>query len=246
MVTAKALSEYSLERLVPDELTATDATGVETLELHMARYRFAAGFVNEGRVLDCACGVGYGTAILADAPRRPATLVGADIDASAVEYARRRYGSERITFKVSDGAQLDDADGFDTIVSLETVEHVPEPRALLSNFTRLLRPHGTLVASGPVTPSVDVNPYHLHDFTARSFRALGASLGLVEVACLTQDQPFDPWKIVTGKEARLDDMRQGMAGYYLRHPAALTKRAWSTLTDGFRNKYLTVAWRKAG
>jgi len=60
----------------------------------------------------------------------------------------------------------------------------------------------------------------------------------------SQEQPFDPWKIVSGQEARLEDMRKGMVGYYLRHPAALSKRAWSTLIDGFRNKYLTLAWQK--
>jgi SAM-dependent methyltransferase len=244
MTAAKPLSQYSLERLVPDELTATDATGSETLELHMARYRFARGFINGGRVLDCACGVGYGTALLAAADGRPDEVLGVDIDASAVDYARQRYGSERISFRVGDGAALEDEAGFETIVSLETIEHVREPGALIGNFVRLLKPGGTLVASVPVTPSVDVNPYHLHDFTERSFRALGARRGLVERHAFAQEQPFDPWKIVSGREARLEDMRKGMVRYYLSHPAALSKRAWSTLTDGFRNKYLTLAWQK--
>jgi SAM-dependent methyltransferase len=246
MVAAKPLSQYSLERLVPDELTATDATGAETLELHMARYRFAAGFVAGGRVLDCACGVGYGTAVLAAAEGRPDQVLGVDVDASAVEYARQRYASDRLSFAVGDGAALEDALGFDTIVSLETIEHVTEPAALIGNFVRLLKPGGTLVASVPVTPSVDVNPYHLHDFTERSFRALGARRGLVERHAFAQEQPFDPWKIVSGREARLEDMRKGMVRYYLGHPAALSKRVWSTLTDGFRNKYLTMAWHKPG
>ena len=119
-----------------------------------------------------------------------------------------------------------------------------DPAALLANFVRLLNPGGTLIASVPVTPSVDVNPYHLHDFTERSFRALGASLGLVEIDSLAQRQPFDPWKIASGKEARLDDMRKGMPLYYAQHPRALTKRLWSTVRDGFCNKYLTIAWTK--
>jgi SAM-dependent methyltransferase len=244
MGATKVLSHYSLERLVPDELTETDATGAETLELHLARYRFAAGFVDGGRVLDCACGVGYGTALLASAPRKPEFVLGVDVDPTAVEFAQQRYLSDSTRFQGGDGAKIEDELGFGTIVSLETIEHVREPQALLGNFVRLLKPGGKLIASVPTTPSVDVNPYHLHDFTEKSFRALGAGLGLVEVDAFAQEQPFDPWKIATGREARLDDMRKGIASYYLRHPEALTKRVWSTLVDGFRNKYLTVVWEK--
>ena len=244
MGSALSPSELSLERLIPDQLTDTDATGAATLELHLARYRFARGFIHGGRVLDCACGVGYGSALMAGAERKPGEVVGVDIDPKAVAYAIRTYAAERVSFKVGDGTALTDPAGFDTIVSLETVEHVPDPAALLANFVRLLNPGGTLIASVPVTPSVDVNPYHLHDFTERSFRALGASLGLVEIDSLAQRQPFDPWKIASGKEARLDDMRKGMPLYYAQHPRALTKRLWSTVRDGFCNKYLTIAWTK--
>jgi SAM-dependent methyltransferase len=242
MGSAKLVSQKSLERLVPDQLSTTDATGADTLELHLARYRFASGFINGGRVLDCACGVGYGSALLAAAEGKAEQVLGVDIDPSAVEYAKNNYLSDRMSFQVGDGAALQDPAGFHTIVSLETVEHVPDPTALLRNFVRLLKPGGTLIASVPVTPSVDVNPYHLHDFTPRSFRRLGASLGLVEVDSFAQTQPFDPWKIASGQEARLDDMRKGLPLYYARHPKALSKRLWSTVRDGFCNKYLTIAW----
>lgn len=244
MTTARSLSQTSLERLVPEALVETDATGAETLKLHFARYRFAARFIDGGRVLDCACGVGYGTELLAGADRKPEQVVGVDIDPSAIEYATRHHLAERVRFMVADGAALDGRESFDTIVSLETVEHVPEPGALLGNFVRLLKPGGTLIASVPVTPSVDVNPYHLHDFTERSFRRLGSSLGLAEIDAFSQKQPFNPWKIVRGQEARLDDMRTSLPLYYARRPGALSKRLWSTLVDGFCNKYLTVAWTK--
>ena len=245
MTMVKPLSQISLERLVPDTLLATEATGADTLDLHMARYRFAARFINGGRVLDCACGVGYGTAILAGAQRKPDHVLGVDIDSAAIDYAMQTYLAEGMNFRAGDGTVLDDPDGFDAIVSLETVEHVAQPLALLSNFVRLLRPGGILIASVPVTPSVDVNPYHLHDFTERSFRALGAGLGLIEVNALTQRQPFSPWKIASGQEARLDDMRKNLASYYFAHPNALLKRFWATLRHGFCNKYITIAWIKS-
>jgi len=98
----------------------------------------------------------------------------------------------------------------------------------------------------PVTPSVDVNPYHLHDFTQASFRRLGAAQGLHETDSLFQKQPFSAWKIVAGGEARLSDMRQNLPAYYLAHPGALARRLTSVVVDGFCNKYLTIAWRKPG
>ena len=129
-------------------------------------------------------------------------------------------------------------------MSLETVEHVRDPSALFANFAKLLNPGGTLVASVPVTPSVDVNPFHLHDFTPASFRKLAAVEGLVEIDRFAQVQPFSPWKIVSGSEARLADMRRNIPAYYLSRPRALLKRLTSLVADGFCNKYLTVAWTK--
>ena len=93
MITTQSPSPISLERLVPDDLDRNDATGTETLDLHLARYRFAQRFVAGGRVLDCACGVGYGSALLAQAEQSPAEVLGVDIDPAAVGYATRRYSS---------------------------------------------------------------------------------------------------------------------------------------------------------
>lgn len=237
-------SSVSMERLVPGTLADNDATGQETLDLHLARYEFAKRFVDGGRVLDCACGVGYGTAILADAGNRPCHVMGVDIDPKASSYAAKHYGADNIAFCSGDGRALKDDEGFNTIVSLETVEHVSDPKALLANFTKLLQPGGILVASVPVTPSVDVNPYHLHDFTRESFRQLGQALALTEIDTLSQTQPFSPLKIATGNEARLDDMRPNLISYYLAHPSAAYRRLASTIVDGFCNKYLTIAWQK--
>ena len=55
------LDAESLERIVPDELRAGERTGEETLRLSLERYEFAARVLRPGRVLDLACGVGYGT-----------------------------------------------------------------------------------------------------------------------------------------------------------------------------------------
>ena len=87
------LDSDSLERLVPDELASGDTTGLETLDLHLARYVFATRHARPGRLLDIACGVGYGTRLLADRSEAALSALGVDISESAIAYARERYGA---------------------------------------------------------------------------------------------------------------------------------------------------------
>jgi SAM-dependent methyltransferase len=233
----------TLERLVPDFIENGDATGRATYDLHLERYEFAARHARPGgRLLDCACGVGYGTRLLAD--RSGAIALGVDLSEDAIDYARTRYAGGQVEFYAKDALQFMDVFGFDTVVSLETIEHVPDPDALIAHLVSLLRPGGVLVASVPVTPSTDVNPHHLTDFTEASFRDRFRRHGLVEIDSLRQVQRFNPVKMVLRTEKRLNDLRRNLPAYYLKHPAQLGKRLWSSAVDGFANKYLTVAWRK--
>ena len=233
----------SLERLVPDGVQP-GTLGAETLRLHVARYEFAASFLKPGRVLDIACGAGYGTQLLARRGQGSVEAAGVDISPVAIDYAKRRYSDARTSFVVAD-AMAYRADPFDTIVSLETLEHLAEPAGFFSGLLLLLKPGGTLVASVPTTLSTDANPHHLHDFSEASLRRLGADNGLVEISCLRQRQPFRPVSLLLRREARSKDLRANLPSYYLRHPTMFLCRAWSTARHGFANSYLTVAWRRA-
>jgi len=115
------LDADSLERLVPERLSPEDLAGQETLRLHVERYAFAAEHARPGRLLDLACGVGYGTRILADRRRDLISALGVDVSPEAVAYAHEHFADERVEYLCRDGMQLTDADGFDTIISLETV-----------------------------------------------------------------------------------------------------------------------------
>lgn len=237
------LEADSLERLIPDAIGEGEVTGEETLKLHLARYDFAATHARPGRLLDIACGVGYGTRLLGD--RADVEALGVDLSQEAIRYARQRYAGPRVQFVQGDALTFDDNDGFDTIVCLETIEHVGQPRALLANLTSLLRPGGVLIGSVPVTPSVDINPHHRHDFTARSFRAMLTDQGLEEVAALEQVQPVNPLKLAQGREKRLSGMRKKLLTYYALHPRSLQRRLMATLRHGFCNKYLTLVVRRS-
>jgi SAM-dependent methyltransferase len=170
--------------------------------------------------------------------------IGVDLSHEAIEYAKRCYTHSRIQFQQYDAMTFTDKRGFDSIVSVETVEHMPDPSALITHLVELLRSGGVFIASVPTTPSVDVNPYHLHDFTERSFRGMIAVHGLKELACLRQVQPYPLLRVLKREESRMQDMRQHLMAYYLRHPWALTKRLWATQRYGFTNRYLTVVWQK--
>lgn len=234
----------TLERLVPDELSAQDATGRATLELHLERYAFAARRARPGRLLDIACGVGYGTRHVSQRAEGLTLALGVDVSESAVGYARERYGGPGVEFRVADAMTFEDPEGFDTIVSLETVEHLEDPQGFVGHVVGLLRPEGVLVASVPTTPSVDVNHHHLHDFTPDSFRRLVAGLDLREIDALAQVQKVDWMAVLLRRETRMQDARPNLPAYYARHPGALLRRIGATLRHGFANHYLTLAWQR--
>ena len=239
-----SLNSNSLERLVPDHLSPGDVTGRETLELHLERYRFAARHARAGRLLDIACGVGYGTRLLGDETEKVSFALGVDLCEESIAYAREHYGRDGVEFRAGDAMRFEDPEGFDTIVSLETVEHLRCPAGLIDNLVPLLRPNGILVASVPTTPSVDVNPHHLHDFTERSFRRLFAQQPLEERACLRQVQPFGIASTLRRGEVRLAELRPKLPRYYATHPGVALRRLASTVRFGFVNCYITIVWQR--
>ena len=116
---------------------------------HWHRYAFASRFARGRRVLDAACGEGYGSALLA---RSASRVVGVDLSPEAVTHARARYGGiANLAFEPGDATALDalpDA-SVDLIVSFETIEHVEAQARMLDGFARLLAPGGLLILSSP-------------------------------------------------------------------------------------------------
>lgn len=105
------------ERMLPDEAHA------RIFWEHIARYRFAKDFVRGKRVLDIACGEGYGAASLAKAGA--ASVIGVDIASEVCEHARRKYGLDA---RAGDAQSIPVQDrSIDLVVSFETIEHVDAP-----------------------------------------------------------------------------------------------------------------------
>lgn len=128
---------------------------------HMHRYAYAVEFCRGRRVLDAACGEGYGSALLA---QTSASVLGLDVDADAIAHAQNRYhGVSGLSFMKQDVTALDSlpAASFDVIVSFETLEHVHEQARMLAGFKRLLAPDGILLISSPDKRTYsDLRDYH--------------------------------------------------------------------------------------
>lgn len=175
-VPAEALVAYPLAALVEERNLHMDMLrdSGERSDAHVIRYQWASAYVKAGdRVLDAACGLGYGTHVvrnLTDA----AEIVGIDGSDYAIDYATRNYaatdGRTQYRCGLLPQALASYEDGaFDVVISFETLEHVEDPVALLKAFQRVLAPGGRLVASVPNDWSDetgnDPNPHHLHVYT---------------------------------------------------------------------------------
>ena len=114
---------------------------------HFHRYVLAGELVIGKRVLDAACGEGYGSAHLA---RTAKTVTGVDISKESIAHASERYRADNLEFQLADGCNLPFKDNeFECIVSFETLEHLEDQSGLLREFRRVLEPDGFLLISSP-------------------------------------------------------------------------------------------------
>lgn len=136
---------------------------------HWHRYAFASRLVGQKRVLDVACGEGYGSALLA---RTAAEVVGVDVSPEVIDHARSTYpGVANLRFDSGSATALALADAsVDVVVSFETIEHLPraEQVLMLAEIARVLSPGGFLMLSAPnpveYSQARDYrNPFHLHE-----------------------------------------------------------------------------------
>ena len=108
---------------------------------HWKRYELAAKYAS-GRVLDAACGCGYGSKILLGSAD---VVVGVDSSAQAIQWALEHF--EGPVFTEGRIEEEPWTGKFETVVSFETLEHIREPKEALQAFRRSCV--GKLIASVP-------------------------------------------------------------------------------------------------
>jgi len=150
---------------------------------HVERYEFASKYVNKNdTVLDAACGIGYGSTILA---KKAGAVLSVDCSNEAIDYCKKYWNKDNIecmVLNLEDNFKIEEDKKFNVIVSLETVEHLDvNVIDTCKKFYNLLETGGHLIISHPnlqKTPKSLVGEFHKQfeidgEVTARQFRDMG-------------------------------------------------------------------------
>jgi ubiquinone/menaquinone biosynthesis C-methylase UbiE/archaellum component FlaC len=127
------------------------------------RYALAFGLAKRKRVLDIACGEGYGANLLALAASK---VTGVDRDGSTIAHAKAKYRRRNLHFVRGTCSKIPCRDhSMDLVASFETIEHISEHEQFLSEIKRVLAPGGILIISSPHKAeyrevSEAANPFH--------------------------------------------------------------------------------------
>lgn len=140
-----------------------------------ARYQFARKYITkDAKVLDIACGVGYGSDYLSQKSKQ---IIGIDIDEESIAYAKQHFG-KKASFLLGNATDTPfKNDFFEMVVAFEMIEHLKEPNKFLKEVYRILKKGGKLCISTPnsAVHSPDGNlmsPYHVKEYTYEELNKL--------------------------------------------------------------------------
>ena len=146
IVTTQAAYEAWHEQHDGDNI---DTPWHQLVKSHLIPERDLAG----KRVIEIGCGRGGFSCWLASQPARPNEIVAADFAVTAVEKGKALAASRGltdVTWQVCDIQKIPYEDAsFDTVISCETIEHVPNPRLAIRELARVLKPEGRLLLTTP-------------------------------------------------------------------------------------------------
>jgi 2-polyprenyl-3-methyl-5-hydroxy-6-metoxy-1,4-benzoquinol methylase len=142
-------------------------------EDHVNRYLLVQKIIDKNdRVLDIACGEGYGASIMS---AKTKDITGVDISVDAISYARSKYKNISNAFFVGDAKSYSNDNPYDKLVSFETIEHISDYLAVIKNYNYLLKKNGLLFISSPnriiTSPNAKnlldkpKNKFHTQEFT---------------------------------------------------------------------------------
>jgi 2-polyprenyl-3-methyl-5-hydroxy-6-metoxy-1,4-benzoquinol methylase len=158
--------------------------------LYLDTFRKRLGFAlrdgpTGGRALDVGFAAGFCMAVLRE---RGFETYGVEVSETIGSHARDHFGFDTLHFGTLQSAPYDEH-SFDLITMWDVVEHVPDPRALLSKAAALLKPGGLLVLE---TQDIDSrfarvlgprwhhykHAEHIYHFTPATVRTLLGDAGL--------------------------------------------------------------------
>jgi 2-polyprenyl-3-methyl-5-hydroxy-6-metoxy-1,4-benzoquinol methylase len=153
-----------MERL---SCTSTARYNAAEAAIHMARYQLAAPYCNGKRVLDIACGEGYGAYALRQFGAAAVSAV--DNSPQAITNAEALFASSGVQFHLHDAENVDDLfrdSRFDVILCLETIEHLKAPHQFLRVIKSLAAEDAVIIITCPndhwyYATDEQSNPFHV-------------------------------------------------------------------------------------
>ena len=142
---------------------------------HLAVYEWIAERCAGLDVVDMACGEGYGVEVLS---RRARRVSGVEANPEAYEHARLKYTRPGVRFARDMVERY--SEPCDVVVFLQTIEHVPDPKAALRHFSEMCDTAyvstPNLITLAPPGAAKSTNPWHLREYRAEEFRTLCSSV----------------------------------------------------------------------
>ncbi len=130
--------------LFPEDLTYDKKSRIQKAKKIVAvlkdYHRQNAKRLSDSSCLDLGCSVGIITRHLGKYFKK---VVGVDVDEQAIRMAKKQTGSKNVNYKISKEKELPFSnDTFDVVIFNQIYEHVEEPKALISEVKRVLKPGG--------------------------------------------------------------------------------------------------------
>lgn len=133
---------------------------------HLRRYSAVRRYCY-GKVLDFASGCGYGSNLLSVNPDVE-KVVGIDKDATAIEWANTEFLNSKTEFRCKDIEDI--SEKFDTLVSLEAIEHFEDATLIPRLVERCQIDH--VIISYPNKKSTHFNVFHVKDYNIQDILSL--------------------------------------------------------------------------
>lgn len=148
---------------------------------HQSRYEWVGEKVRGKKVVDAACGCGFGARMLAEAGAVEVRAF--DLDDDAVQDATERCGDfPQVIVRQGDVTRLPLEDAsVDLYVCFETIEHVDNDVGVVDEAWRVLKPGGCFFCSSPnrtvTNPGTTIvdhpfNPHHVREYSRTEFATL--------------------------------------------------------------------------
>lgn len=163
-------------RYVPNEINSFCSIA------HKSRYFWVKEKFNlkNKKILDLGCGSGYGSKILS---KNEKLIIGADYSKHSINYAKKKYNSEKIFFVTLDACSKKEIEKklkksyFDLIISFDVIEHLEKYFDFLENITYLIKKEGVVIIGCPnrlqrFNWNREWEPHHIQEFTPYQLKKL--------------------------------------------------------------------------